>query len=132
MKLRPHHLFCMQFFIGKGYDSAFTQNMTRICDALHTDPDQEITIVFSSDDLCDCCPNRQADGGCLTDKKVRCFDSRVASLLNLQENHYFWRRLLTQVQHVLNRKTLKQVCGNCEWQKKGICVIPDASRPVRS
>ena len=123
MILRPHHLFCMQFFIGKGYNPEFTQNMTRICNTLHEDPDQNIAIIFSSDDLCFRCPNRQTDGTCVSENKVCGFDRRAASLLNLKADQYPFRQLQSRIKLVLNRKNLTQVCGCCEWQKKGVCSI---------
>ena len=34
MKIRPHHLLCIQKYTGHGYDAAFTAHMTALVSGL--------------------------------------------------------------------------------------------------
>ncbi|WP_328223074.1 DUF1284 domain-containing protein [Faecalicatena contorta] len=57
--LRPHHLLCTQSYSGKGYDDTFVENMNRITQKLRTEEQTPVDIVFSTDSLCLCCPNKR-------------------------------------------------------------------------
>lgn len=57
MKLRPHHLMCIQSYVGKGYDEDFVKVMDKITYELRNNKEYLINIVFSTDDICVACPN---------------------------------------------------------------------------
>lgn len=57
IRLRPHHLLCLQTFVGHGYSPDFTKHMTYVKSLLTADPNTAITLVAGPDDLCGHCPN---------------------------------------------------------------------------
>ena len=87
--LRPHHLLCLQTFVGHGYSPEFTAHMTYVKSLLDADSHAPITLVNGPDDLCGngpddlCghCPNC-VDNAC-TSPKPALFDHLVAQKLNL-------------------------------------------------
>ncbi|ODT65643.1 MAG: 2Fe-2S ferredoxin [Pelagibacterium sp. SCN 63-23] len=50
IRLRPHHLLCLQTYAGKGYSAAFTANFDRLAARLAAGED--IVIVEGPDDIC--------------------------------------------------------------------------------
>ena len=81
--LRPHHLLCLQTFVGHGYSPEFTEHMTYVKSLLDADPHASITLVTGPDDLCGHCPNC-VDNTC-TSPKPALFDHLVAQKLNLHK-----------------------------------------------
>ena len=79
--LRPHHLLCLQTFVGHGYSPEFTAHMTYVKSLLDADSHAPITLVNGPDDLCGHCPNC-VDNAC-TSPKPALFDHLVAQKLNL-------------------------------------------------
>ena len=79
--LRPHHLLCLQTFVGHGYSPEFTAHMTYVKSLLDADPHAPITLVNGPDDLCGHCPNC-VDNAC-TSPKPSLFDHLVAQKLSL-------------------------------------------------
>ncbi len=49
LMFRPHHLQCIQNYVGKGYDDEFTAHKTEIIDML--EQDTEIELVKGCDEL---------------------------------------------------------------------------------
>ena len=45
LHLRPHHLLCLQTFIGRGYSEEFIEHMTLVKKQLTTNPRTPITLV---------------------------------------------------------------------------------------
>ena len=60
IKLRGHHLLCLQGFQGYGYSKDFVLNMTRIND-LRKSNDCTVTLTNDPDDICSSCPNLKND-----------------------------------------------------------------------
>ena len=60
IKLRGHHLLCLQGFQGYGYNDSFVKNMTYI-NNLRKSENTTITITNKADYICRCCPNLKND-----------------------------------------------------------------------
>lgn len=82
MKLRPHHILCIQKFIGKGYNEDFTLHMNAIVSKLIDNPKVQITITHGCDDICERCPNN-INELCTSFDKVAMMDASVLSTCNL-------------------------------------------------
>ena len=54
--LRPHHLLCLQSFVGHGYSEEFVQQMSVVKQQLTDSPDTPVKIVQGADMLCLHCP----------------------------------------------------------------------------
>ena len=116
MKLRPHHLLCIQKFAGLGYDEAFTSNMTAVCRQLSESPDMSVTLCTGCDDLCACCPH-SASGSCDSEEKVHSFDSAVLAVCGLQSGTTLqWSSLRSAVLHlILQTDEFDRICACCQW-----------------
>jgi len=57
--LRGHHLICINFFSGKGYDEVFVDNLKGIMKGIDT---EVIRITEGPDDVCKSCPISRATG----------------------------------------------------------------------
>ena len=128
--LRPHHLLCLQTFVGHGYSPEFTAHMTIVQKQLTTDPLTPITLVNGPDDLCGHCPNC-VDGSC-TSPKPALFDHLVGQKLNTTEDTEnaapkhtdasdspLTLHGIPSILH-MSEQLLAECCPNCEW--KELCV----------
>ena len=79
--LRPHHLLCLQSFVGHGYSEEFVQQMSVVKQQLTDSPDTPVKIVRGADMLCRHCPNCKM-GTCTSDKPA-IFDQLVLNRLPL-------------------------------------------------
>ena len=79
LHLRPHHLLCLQTFVGRGYSEEFVKNMTLVKRQLTTNTRTPITLLSGADDLCAHCPSC-VDGQC-TSEKPALFDKLVRDKL---------------------------------------------------
>lgn len=79
--LRPHHLLCLQSFVGHGYSEEFVQQMSVVKQQLTDSPDTPVKIVQGADMLCLHCPNCKM-GTCTSDKPA-IFDQLVLNRLTL-------------------------------------------------
>jgi len=121
MKLRPHHLLCTQGYSGKGYNDAFVKNMTAVTNCLRNGEDITVDIVFITDDICKCCPNRIGSGLCKDNDKVTCFDDKVIRYFGLKEKRYIYRELVRQINAKMTSAMLQDICAGCSWYPVSAC-----------
>ena len=116
MKLRPHHLLCIQKFTGHGYDAAFTAHMTSVVAALAENPQTQITLTHGCDELCEKCPNK-IDGRCSSLQKVETMDSLVLDVCGLaDEDTVSWTEAARQArERVFATDEFQRICAHCEW-----------------
>lgn len=113
LNLRPHHIFCLRFFEGRGYSEAFVKNTYAVLDRLREEG--RFTVVFGPDALCEACPNLHA-GGCVWQNKIMRYDEAAASLLGVRENEaYLWSGFTKETAQTL----IPAICADCEWY--GLC-----------
>ena len=119
IKLRGHHLLCLQGFQGYGYNKEFILNMASIND-LRKSKDCTIILTNTSDDICSSCPNLK-NNKCKNEKQnkiIEKMDDEVLSQLEYK-NKYNAPELFNEVS--LKFETLKSVeniCKNCKWEEK--------------
>ena len=123
LHLRPHHLLCLQTFVGLGYSEEFVRNMTRAKEALGRDPSTAIKLVRGADDLCGACPNCE-EGHCTSEKPAR-FDANVLRKL-AQEGiiREDGREVCLQgipEELTISPALLDECCAGCEW-KESTCM----------
>ena len=119
VRLRPHHLLCIQYYRGKGYDEAFVSNMNAIVGKLGETSDTWIRLVSGGDDVCACCPNYSER--CRSEEKVLRFDRNVKEMFTLKEDLYRWEDLCRTVRTNLTDEKQRQICSGCEWAENGTC-----------
>ena len=120
LRLRPHHLLCIQKFAGHGYDENFTRYMASLVEALQAEPETPVILVAGADDLCARCPH-QASGVCDAREKVDAIDGAVLSLCGFScGERAAWSELSRAArERVLAAPAFARVCADCEWF--GLC-----------
>lgn len=116
MKLRPHHLLCLQKYTGNGYDAAFAANMDELIRRLTADPDTTVQLTAGRDDVCAACPH-MLDDICDSEEKVDRMDRGVLAACDRSFGQIdSWRALARAArEQVLETEGFRQVCGDCQW-----------------
>ena len=116
MKIRAHHLLCMQNFQGKGYSREFVKNFY---DVLSNVTNNKISVVDSIDDICSACPHNK--NGCKkksdSEKRVKEFDDRVAKLLKININETMKIKDIYKRINGADRFDIENLCKDCEWKQ---------------
>lgn len=117
LKLRGHHLICLHFFSGEGYDSVFTENLT---DVLRRAVGEDIKVCGDADDVCEKCPYRNgfkckyAED---SDEDIRKMDDMALSLLGMEKGSIIrWEKTKEKLPEIFH-KWHKHQCRECEWHK---------------
>ena len=116
IKLRGHHLLCLQGFQGYGYSEDFVSNMTRI-NELRKANECIISLTNEPDDICFSCPNLKNN---LCENEIQNsiivkMDNEVLSKLNSNKEHNSID-LFDEVASKFNSlKSVENVCNGCKW-----------------
>lgn len=121
MRLRPHHLLCTQGYSGKGYSEEFVKNMDDIVQRLRSENETSIDIVYSTDDICSCCPDRLGTDLCRENEKVKQFDKKVADYFHLEEKTYIYQELTAYIRSQMTLEILADICSGCSWFPVSAC-----------
>lgn len=127
VRLRPHHLLCLQNFRGNGYSADFVRKMTQVSRLLQSPSRQEessaipsskapraaICLTKGSDDLCESCPNC-IDGRCSSEKPAR-FDSLVLETSGFSYGQLLPDGMKTAGVPAMSRELLMTCCPDCQW-----------------
>ncbi|MDY4769265.1 MAG: DUF1284 domain-containing protein [Lachnospiraceae bacterium] len=121
--LRAHHVLCTTLFEGKGYSGGFCAGMENVVRQLRKNPDTPLLVVCIPDEICRNCPNLTEQNICSSDhNKISGKDKRLWQILQLQEQEeYTYRELQIRVKKYLNKQNFDEICGNCNWNKQGLC-----------
>lgn len=114
--LRGHHLICLNFFNGEGYDEAFIKNLKTILDRGER---EEITISSGADDVCGNCTYLKEDR-CLysksSDKEIKEMDAKALSLLGLSiGDKVKWGELKEKISKIFP-EWFSLYCKECDWR----------------
>ena len=114
IKLRYHHLLCLQYFKGYGYDELFIENMMDIKNRID---DEEIIITNSFDDLCSVCPNK-IDNKCKWEEKVNRYDNNIKNIIKLDTGiQYKYGLIKEKLDCVIKSDCRMHACDDCKWSK---------------
>jgi len=121
LRLRPHHLLCLQKYTGHGYNEEFVERMDTVIDIIKSDPDVPVELVCGEDMLCEACPNN-IDSVCSSEDKVVSIDEKV---MNKSELSYgmtdTWNNLSNCAAGVIrDTEQFEDTCGACQWYN--ICI----------
>lgn len=113
--LRGHHLICLHFFKGEGYDAPFVENLKGVIDSAAR---EGVMVQRGADDVCLACPHLAGDE-CNYRKsgedEIKRLDALALKLLNLKAG--------PKADFEAVKKTLPQIfpewksraCGKCDW-----------------
>lgn len=115
--LRGHHLICLHFFKGQGYNPEFVENLGSVLKKAAVTP---IKVVSGTDDVCGGCPYGKRDK-CLysdnSDEEIRKMDERALDLLKVEEDAEMrWREIKEKLPSILGRWRAFY-CHSCEWRR---------------
>ena len=116
MKIRPHHLLCIQKFTGHGYDEKFTAHMKSVVAKITENKEIEIEIIEGCDYICEMCPDNK-NGVCVSDKKVSLMDSKVRDICKIGNGEKVkWKEAEKKANEmILKTEKFEKVCAVCEW-----------------
>ena len=125
--LRPHHINCIYFFEGLGYDEKFTQNMKNIIDKLSKNK-LSLKFVKNCDCLCKYCPNK-IDNSCKTEEHIKQLDELTIINYNLDLNKiYSFQEIYDNYYKNFDKMKFLNICQSCEWFKSGVCSMEKIKR----
>lgn len=118
IKLRGHHLICLHFFKGEGYNPEFVANLGEILKRVGSG--EEIKIYSGADDVCKKCPYLK-EGMCFYDKdteaEIREMDKVALRLLKLKTHRRVkWLDIREKIPQIF-REWAREYCKNCNWRK---------------
>ncbi len=117
LKLRGHHLICLYFFSGEGYDSVFTENLT---DVLRRTVGEDIKVCGDVDDVCVRCPycnGSRCEYAEDADEGIKMMDDMALSLLGMEKGSIIrWERIKERLPEIFH-EWHKHQCRGCEWHK---------------
>lgn len=124
LKIRAHHLLCMQGFQGLGYSPGFVQNFENVLKQIHNNfYETELEVTDDIDSLCAPCPHHQ-NGFCQKDpqaqERMQKMDRVVLQKLEIQNGSHRPAESLFALANtrLLTKTDVKDICGHCEWREK--------------
>lgn len=121
LKIRAHHLCCIQGFQGYGYSPAFVANMMAVISDIDAFPSRPIKLVSECDAICISCPGKKecsAQQSVLT-HRIRNMDLVVMEKLNIKEGTVMSAdEAFRLVSSLNNASDIEDVCGACKWRQK--------------
>lgn len=119
IKLRGHHLICLHFFHGKGYDDRFVSNLREI---MRRAEDEEILVCAGADDVCSSCFHLKDSFCCSApgaEDEIRAMDLKAFSLLARQPGEKIaWSNIRGRLPDIFN-EWRASFCMECDW--RGVC-----------
>jgi hypothetical protein len=118
IRLRGHHLICLHFFRGEGYNFEFVENLKKILERAETG--EEIEVCSGADDICRNCPHLKGER-CRYDKNVdseiREMDRKAIKLLRLSTRRKVkWLQIKDEIPEIIHEWS-KDYCKICGWRK---------------
>lgn len=121
LKIRPHHINCIFFYQGLGYDEKFTKHMNNIIFTLRTNPNTKIMLVANCDYICSNCPNKM-DDICKSEYHINILDKNTIDIYALKINSFYsFNEIIEKIYKVYNEDKFNMICSTCEWYKQGTC-----------
>ena len=115
IKLRGHHLICLHFFHGEGYNAEYVENLSHV---LKMAAYKEIEICNGIDDVCKKCPyvkNKKCFYNEHAHEGIKKMDEKAMSLLNLTtEMETKWYKIKEGLSGIFNEWS-ESYCKDCDW-----------------
>lgn len=117
IKLRGHHLICLHFFRGEGYNPEFIANLNGILN--RAEAGEEIEVYSGVDEVCKMCPYLKGEI-CFYDKdteaEIREMDRRAIRLLRLRTRwRVKWLDIREKIPQIF-REWAREYCKDCNWR----------------
>ncbi len=124
IRFRPHHFLCAVGFVGKGYSSEFTANMTEIVIGRLRAPEggaEVLEVTPEADAICAPCPSRRGTG-CESAARIATLDRAHAKALGLAPgDRLTWAEAQARIVAQVQPGDLSRICKGCQWLPFGLC-----------
>ena len=118
-RLRGHHLVCLHFYDGEGYDEPFIRNLEKVLAEVSEEGAQ---IVEGADDVCSLCPYRSEDHctySAAADREIREMDHKALVLLGLSPGDRANWKVTEETVIARFQEWYASYCFACSW--RSIC-----------
>ncbi len=110
--LRGHHLVCLHFYSGEGYDSAFLHNLRNVIELAESDG---VNVCAGADDVCRACPYLEG-GRCRDEEEIGDMDTIALDFLALLPGQLvIWKDVRERLNEIF-KTWHDRYCQNCGWQ----------------
>ncbi len=120
IKIRAHHILCIQGYQGHGYSQDFEENMWRMVEKFRLNPNLPVTVVCETDAICEYCPHQTA-GRCvntpLVSKQISKMDSLVLEKMSLESGATLNFNKLISLTKKFSETDVMEICGECSWKE---------------
>jgi hypothetical protein len=117
IKLRGHHLICLHFFTGEGYNAEFIGNLKAILTRALSG--EEIEVCSGVDDVCTMCPflkERKCHYVKHAENEIQKMDRDAVKLLSIEPGmSVMWFDMQERAKGIF-RTWMKDYCRNCTWR----------------
>ncbi len=128
--IRGHHLVCLHFFNGEGYNQEFIENLR---DVLMMAEDEKIEVHHGVDDICRKCPHLKHDRCRYSehaDEEIKEMDKKALELLKLSIGMKVkWYEIQGRLQKVIHQWS-EIYCSRCRWES--VCGKSDSYRQLKN
>lgn len=115
--MRGHHLICLHFFSGEGYNKEFIENLRNILDIAR---DRGLEICQGPDDICRECPyliNERCQYSEHADVEIKEMDSKAVNLLKLASGmRISWYQIERRLSEIF-KDWFELYCNDCDWKR---------------
>lgn len=127
LKIRAHHLCCIQGFQGYGYSPAFVANMRAVISDLEALPSRPLRLVTNCDAICVSCPSKRectAQESHLS-RRIKHMDLAVLDKLGIEDGAVLRADEAFQLinSKINSPSDVEDVCGTCKWRQKCIWYV---------
>jgi hypothetical protein len=118
MRLRGHHLICLHFFRGEGYDPDFVRNLARIMEKAKAG--EPVEISAGPDDVCLLCPHlkgRKCAYRKDAEDEIKAMDRTALAFLRVKPGELVqWQAIEDQIPAIFG-EWAAEYCSDCDWRK---------------
>jgi hypothetical protein len=122
LKIRAHHLCCIQGFQGYGYSPIFVANLKAVISEIKAFPSRPLELVSECDVICASCPGKRecTAQDSIISGRIRSMDLVVMEKLKIKERTIMEAdKAFSLVNSQLaNASYINEVCGTCKWRQK--------------
>ncbi len=126
IRIRAHHLLCIQGFQGYGYDRYFEEHMKNVFHYFFSNPKNKLQIIVANDEICSHCPH-EVGNQCIRDSDVSNIGKLNQTVIDrafLTENTFYsFENAVNSVNNNLKNDDILEICGECGWSLKCLFFI---------
>jgi hypothetical protein len=129
LKIRAHHLCCIQGFQGYGYSLVFVANLRSVISDIMAFPSRSLELISQCDVICASCPSKRECTAqeSTASRRIRDMDLIVMEKLKIKEGTIMEADKAFSLvnSQLVNASDIEEICGICKWRQKCIWYMQD-------